>query len=452
MKSHKDRTVMVYDHGIFVELAVTLAKEFGRVLYYAPWENAYPKSNAPRIGYGLPGVERVSEPWSHYDDIDLWVFPDVYEGALQEHLVKQGKRVWGCRLGEELEIDRAASKEMCKDAGIDIGKWKRIIGMDALRKHLQANDDQWVKVSGTRGDMETFHAPTYDQVDQRLHELEHNLGAKNNIMEFIVEAGINPAIETGYDGYCIDGKYPRGAMTGVEIKDQCYILRTIPYRDLPGAVRSVNDKLAPMLKQYGYRGFISTEIRCTPDGKAYLIDPCARCGSPPSELYQLMIGNLGDVMYEGAGGIMVEPEFKAKWGAQILIDSEWADANWQHVTFPKSVREHVKLRNMTVIDGEYYVIPQWTGCPQIGAVVAMGDTAKEAMDECKRIAELVEGYSLDKSAARTLEEAHADLVKILGDKASDKPKSRIERAADRAVSSGRMSDKQRERLIEREGA
>lgn len=173
----KSKCALVYDNGIFTAMAETLAKDFGRVLYYVPWTSGMPKSNALLIGEGIDGIERVTSPWPHFDEIDIWIFPDVYEGELQEWLAAQGKRVWGCHGGAVLELDRPASKEESKKLGIDIGPYKVITGLDALRKHLKANDDQWVKISGTRGDMETFGAKTYDHVEPRLDELEHNLGA-----------------------------------------------------------------------------------------------------------------------------------------------------------------------------------------------------------------------------------------------------------------------------------
>lgn len=444
MPSHRDRTICVYDHGLFVELAITLSKDFGRVLYYAPWENGYPKSNTLRIGQGIKGIEAVASPWPYFDDIDLWVFPDVFEGGLQEHLAKMGKRVWGCRMGEELELDRVASKEHCRTLGIDIGPYAQVIGLDALRDYLKEHDDQWVKISATRGDMETFKSDNYDLIEPRLDELEHNLGAKKKVMEFIVEADIPDAIEVGYDGYTIDGKFPKGAIVGVEVKDKAYVGRTMRYSQLPKEVRSVNDKLAPTLKAYGIRGFISTEIRTTNDGRAYLIDPCMRCGSPPNELSQIWITNFADILWEGSEGIVIEPEFAAKYGAQILLLSDWADRNWQQVEFPESIRPHVKLRNMTVIDGEYYVIPQWTGMPEIGAVVAIGDSPQEAIDECKRMAEMVEGYSIEKPC-NALDDALTDLNAVVGE---DKPKSKVEQRADELRAKGRISDKQYEKMIE----
>jgi predicted RNase H-like HicB family nuclease len=445
MASHRDRTVLVYDHGLYLELAIRLSRDFGRVLYYSPWESSYPKSNSRRVGEGIEGIERVSSPWAHYDEIDLWVFPDTCEGYLQEYLANRGCRVWGSRRGEQLELDREESKKLCAAAGIDIGPYKVVTGLDALRKHLKKNADQWVKISCTRGDMETFHAKTYALAEPRLDELEHNLGAKKKVMEFIVEEAIEPAIETGYDGYCIDGRFPKGAMTGVEAKDEAYVMKATTYRELNPLVRGVNDKLRPLLKGFGYRGFISTEIRCTPEGKAYLIDPCARCGSPPNELQQIMIDNLADIMWEGSEGILVEPEFSATFGAQLLLLSDWADQNWEQVKFPSTVRDNIKFYNMTIIEGNYYVIPQKVGMPHFGAVVATGDTLDEAIEECKRIAEMIEGHLIDKPV-EALDGARNNFNQIMGEQ---KPKSKMERKADGLRASGHISDKQYEKMIER---
>ena len=439
----RSKTCLIWDNGVFAEIAVTLSKSFGRVLYYVPWTSGMPKSNALLIGEGIDGVERVASPWGHYDEIDIWIFPDVYEGELQQWLVDQGKRVWGCRLGAELEIDRPTSKEASKKADIDIGPYKVIKGLAKLRAHLKANDDQWVKISGTRGDMETFGAKTYEKVEPRLDELEHNLGALKKIMEFTVEEGINDAVETGYDGFVIDGKFPKTAMTGVEVKDEAYLMKIVRWSELPEQVRTVNEKLSPLLKKYGYRGLISTEVRCTKDGKAYLIDPCCRAGSPPNELYQVNMTNLAEVIWYGSEGILVEPDFKAKWGAEVLLISEWADENWMHVSFPEEVRENVKLRNFCMIEDEYYVIPQWTGCAEIGAVVAIGDTPDEAIAEVKRICELVEGHLLDKPVD-ALDIAREQLEQVLG---PDKPESKEQRKARELYKAGKISDRQLDKMM-----
>lgn len=444
--SYKGKCCLVYDHGLFLELARTLSRDFGRVLYYAPWETGAPKSALRCIGEGVDGIERVSSIWPHVDGVDLFVFADVYEGALQEYLAKLGKRVWGCRMGEELELDRAAVKEHCAALGIDIGPYTVLHGLDALRTHLKRHKNQFVKIPALRGDMETFKADSYELIEPRLNELANNVASKT--MEFICEDEIPDAIEVGYDGYTVDGRFPKEGIVGVEVKDQAYVCSAMAYRDMPASVRGVNAKLAGTLRDYSYRGFISTEIRATQDGKAYLIDPCARCGSPPSELYQVMIGNLADVMWEGSEGIVIEPELAKPFGAELLLISEWADKNWQHVEFPKSIRDHVKLRNLMMIDGEHYVAPQCNGTTAVGAVVAMGDTQEQAIAECKRLAEMVEGYSIEKPA-QALDKAGEQLTDILGEQQT---KSKAEQRRDGLARRGRISPKAAARMREKADA
>jgi predicted RNase H-like HicB family nuclease len=327
------------------------------------------------------------------------------EGPLQEHLVNLGKRVWGSRRGEELELFRAESKEHLKDIGVDIGPYKVVRGLDKLREYLKENEEQYVKISRTRGDMETFFSRDYRLIEPKLDELEAKLGAKKHVMEFLVEKKIECIAEVGYDGFCIDGTFPKNAMFGIEIKDESLVMRTMPYDAFPDEVRSINDKMAPTLKRYGYRNFISSEIRIAKDKTPYAIDPCCRAGSPPSEIFWMMVSNWPDILWEGADGTLVEPKFTAKWAAELLLLSSFADQHWQPIDFPNSIRDHIKLRNLTKINGRYYVVPQEVGLPEIGAVVATGNTMQEAIANVRKISEKVEGHyievrgeSLDKAA------------------------------------------------------
>ena len=46
----------------------------------------------------------------------------------------------------------APPRRVPEEVGIDIGPWKLVTGIKALRKHRKRHDDQWVKISATRGD------------------------------------------------------------------------------------------------------------------------------------------------------------------------------------------------------------------------------------------------------------------------------------------------------------
>jgi hypothetical protein len=347
-----------------------------------------------------------------------------------------------------LELDRVKAKEIMAKGGVPIGPYKEIVGISALRKFLKANDNQFVKIDATRGDMETFHAPTYVRIEPRLDELEHSLGAQADIKRFVVEAGIDDAIEGGYDGYSIDGKFPKMAITGIEVKDRAYLGRIMPYRQMPEQVIKVNEALSKAMKDYQYRGFFSSEVRVTEDGKGYPIDLTSRLGSPPSEVYQEMFKNLADIVWYGAEGILIEPEYDDIWGAEVLMLSDWADKNWLHVEFPKELRNNVKLRNCCVINGEHYVVPQLCGAPEVGSVVATGKTAKEAISKVKSIVEQVKGYNLE-MPVEAMDEAFEDLKDILGDKATDRKPTKAEQKAEALYRAGQISDRQYEKMMEK---
>ena len=391
---YKNKSVLVVDNGIFVEIAVALAKSFGKVMYYSPWEEAYVKSNNRLVGAGLPGIERVNDIFGVIDDTDLFVFPDLYHAGLQLHLESLGKRVWGSRMGEEIELERDAAKKYLKKLGLPVGKYRVIKGLDDLRKYLKEHDNVFVKVSVTRGDCESFSAKNYKYIETRLDELEHNLGMKKKITEFIVEDAIDGAIELGYDGYTIDGQYPTIALQGIEVKDKGYIGHVRAYKDTAKELTEYLDAIAPALKKYRYRNFKSTENRITQDHTSFMNDATCRCPSPPSEMYSLMFENLADIIWNGADGKCIDPEIKHEWAAEVIIDSFWSDKNWQMVQFPEKIRDNVKLRQFTMIDGEYYVIPQNEGSTTIGAAVATGDTMDQAIENVKVVCGQIVGYNL----------------------------------------------------------
>lgn len=406
---HSSHSCLVYDQGLFVEIAATLSKSFGKVYYFMPWVSAFPKSNSLLVGKGMPNVERVDDIWNV--NPDLWVFPDVYDGGLQIHLEELGKRVWGSRMGEELELYRPESKHFLKSTGFSVGKYGVVCGLDALRKALKAKDNVWVKISRTRGDMETFYSSNYKNIEPRLDELEHVLGAKKKNMKFVVEASIEDAVEIGYDGYSIDGKFPGSAMVGIEVKNKGYLGHFQKSSDMPEQIQKINNMMAPALKEFGYKNFFTIEARITKDGTPWVIDPCCRFGSPPGELVQLMYTNLADIFWHGAEGELIDPVPAGEWGAELLIHSSWADKNWLAVHFPESIRDSIKFRNFTIIDGEYYIVPQSVGLSEIGAIVAVGKTSEEVSDKVQKLAAQVEGYVLD-VFPDSLQEADKEIAKL----------------------------------------
>lgn len=408
--NYKDATALFIDNGLFVELAIKLSKDFKRVLYYSPWQSGFPKSSNGSIGKGIEGIERVDYMFDHIRDIDIAIFPDVYYGDYQDYFRSVGIRVWGCGSAEFLETDRWRTRQYQKKAGMPVPETKRFVGLDALRAYLKTAEDKFVKVSKWRGDFETFHHVKYFTSEPILDKLEWSLGARKKIEEFIVEASVGE-VESGYDGWVIDGKFPPIAMYGFEIKDAAYAAKIEEYEKIPKPIQWVNDKLVPVFKDAGSRGFFSTEVRFGKDKAPYLTDPCLRSGSPPSEVMMECYSNLPEIIYEGSAGTMVTPKPLAKYAAMAMMHSAWADGNWMPVDFKKSDRQWIKFRNLTIIDGRHYAVPLSSGLPEIGAVVGIGNTLNEAMERVKEVAKNVEGYILDIKIAdfdptlQTLDEA-----------------------------------------------
>ena len=401
----KEKTVCIVDNGLFVSFARELSKGFGRTLYHKPFQSAFVRTNDLAPGRGFPELEWCEQPLAllgatpEEDEIDLWVFLDLYQGGLQEFLRASGRRVWGSGMGEEMELKRWEFKQHLKKLDMLVQPMEHIFGMDKLREHLKKHDDLYVKTSFTRGDFETFHHETYSLTEPRLDELAHTLGAKKDNYEFIVETPIADAVEVGYDGFTVDGKFPTLGMMGYEIKD-CGMIATVkPYELLAEPVRMVNEKMSKDFRGYGYRGFWCTEIRYTKKKEAFFLDPCCRLGTPSNELLQVLFDGWPQVVWDGADGVCTTPKMKAKFGALAMINSEWAVNDWLCVEYPESIDEFVKLRFHVKKGKKNYVVPNVIGIPDVGCVVATGNTLAEAVALCKKRAEMIKGFQVSVNCA-----------------------------------------------------
>ena len=413
-------TIMVVDQGLFAELAAVLARTFGKVYYWVPAYSGFKKITKARIGYGMEGVELVDDIFQiSIDEVDLYVFPDVYFGWLQMHLRSLGKAVWGAGLGEKMELDRGWMKDEMKKLGLPVGPWKRVKGMDELREYLKANKDQYVKVSEFRGVTETFHAPHYNFVEPKLDEMALELGPLAKITEFVVEGELPDRVEIGSDMYTVDGQYPSSILAGPEIKDVGYAGVFKPRAEFPKPLTHFDEVIAPMLKDFNYRGPMSTEVRIGKDVKGFMVDFCARQASPPSELYMEFYENLPMIQFQGANGTLVQPKPLAKYGAQALIHSAWASSHFQPLDIPKELKRFVKLKNPCFIDGKWYTIPQKDDLVQIGGIIGFGDTLDDAFDMVRDIAKHIKGHYIDiktdsfEDVEKVIDEADSYGIKIL---------------------------------------
>jgi hypothetical protein len=390
------KKAVIVDNGLFAELARVMAREYEEVFYYCPWEDAFPLINDTFIGYGVENITLIDSPFKVLDEIQIAVFPDIYFGAMQEYLEGQGIRVWGSRLGEELEIDRVRTKELMAKKVLPVGKYEVVKGMDALRVFLKDHKNQYVKLADGRfrGHFETFKAENYNLIEPRLDEIQTQFGPFKNIIEFVVEEQLPDKVEIGVDCYCIDGQFPEKTLYGVEIKGTSYVGAMGEWSKMPPELTDWGNSMSGLLKAYRYRNFLSSEYRIGKDRVSYMIDACCRMPTPPSEGSQEWYENINEIIWEGAAGKMVQPKIKSKFLAEIIIHSDWSENHPQPVEYPKQYRDNIKLRNAVRVDRKWYTLPQKAGT-LIGGISGFGDTIKEACDMAIEIAGSVRGYGLD---------------------------------------------------------
>ena len=387
--------LLFYDHGLFVFFAIRLSKWF-EVFYYTPWDSqSFPAPNNAFIGDGVESITRVKDFWAVMPEMEYFFFADIYAGGLQEHLRSMGKRVFGAGRGDALEILRWKTRGLMAQVELPVNPAVRVIGIDALRKHLESNDDKYVKISGYRGLIETFHSKTYQQIAPLLDEIGYNLGGLKNILPFIVEDAIDAVVETGGDLYSIDGKYPSCGLFGIEVKDCGYVGMFKPTAEMPDEIMFVYDKLSPILAALQYRFLISTEIRIDQKGVPWLIDLTNRLPSPPSQIQSVLIENWDQIIIEGSQGICIDPIGAAKYGVSATICASAAESAWVPIAVDPKIADRVMFHNLCEIEGVQYIIPQpGINMCEIGAAVGLGNTLKEAADNCREAAAGVQGYTV----------------------------------------------------------
>ena len=388
MKDVKDITVCIVDHGIFFGLAQQLASQVKRVIYHCPgWERGFSSCRDGAIGDGFePQVELCHDIWKIKKEIDLFAFPDIQHSGLQLELESQGFPVWGSRTGDDLETLRLKFIQTLESLKLDVTNYRQDRGMADLRKYLKANDDKYIKISRWRADLETYHHINYDLSRNWLDEKAVQFGDLQDEIVFLVFDPIETDLEVGYDGYSIDGWFPNMAIHGIEKKDRGYIGAAQHYDDLPEQVREVNNRFSEVLAGHRYRNFWSTEIRIVGD-KFYFIDPTCRAGMPSGDAQFVMYKNLGEILWQGAHGQVVEPQFNAKYVVQSLIEHNGDPDHWRTIQVPPKFQDNVRLLSpCSVKDGLYCISPSSAAGETVGSLLTWNDDLEIAIEENQKMA------------------------------------------------------------------
>lgn len=382
MKAISDVIACVVDHGLFLPLAIELTKHYKRVLYQnAASVDGFPTLNKCIIGDGIDGLDIIRLPedhWDYKDEIDLYVFPDLYHGGEQLELASQGKAVWGSRHGDRMEVYRGRFLDALMEAGLDVADHEVITGISKLRDFLRTRVDEYVKISTFRGTMETFHWRDWEHDEDWLDHMAVKLGPAKELLNFYVFHAIETDIEIGLDTYCVDGKFPTHMVVGYEYKDKGYFGAVMPQDEVPKQLKEASIAFQKELLSESYRNFISIEVRIKGD-KFYFIDPTRRMPCPAGGSQLKFYSNLGEIIFCGAQGVMAEPEMRAVYACECVMTAKGVKDGWTCIEFPEALKDSVICGSSCEIDGRTCWPPDDSHGEEVGWLVHTGSTPKSTI-------------------------------------------------------------------------
>lgn len=397
MTNLKQYNCLTIDYGSYISVAERLGREdgFGKSYYAMPYVyNGYPDHKSEDIGKNVPNVIKVREWAEIINDVDLIVFPDAHEPALQEFFVGLGKKVYGSRYASELEHDRVLLKKKMEELGLPVNDYWVSVGVDELEELLKSKENLWIK-SRLRGDLETFKHTNWILSKGELQRMRTNLGASQNNAIYVSEEDIDSLAEIGADLECIDGMYPTENLNGIELKDTGYYGQILPYDLLPKQLKNVSDKLSNTFRELSYRGAYSNEVIIDKKLKGYLLDNTCRCPQPPTDLKMEMYTNYPEVIWFVANGIVPKIEYKYKHGVQFILKSDLAKTDASPIIIPDQYKNFVKIKNWTIDeDGVSYYVPLGIEMSEAASCVGMGNTMREAINMATKIANSLQGFDI----------------------------------------------------------
>jgi len=218
--------------------------------------------------------------------------------------------------------------------------------------------------------------------------------------------------EGGMDWIAVGGQYSDMALIGYEIKDSCYVSTVKPYGRISPKLRDSADAMRDWFDQVGYRNMVSTEVRITENGTAYMIDLAARFPWPPCGTQMENIINLGEVMWYAGEGVLVQPEYQFQYAVELNIIAPAVQQDWMAVEIPDAERRWFKLHSACKFGDTYWLRSQKAHNEQsyAGTVLGQSNDFKQAVELCIDRSKLIKGQDLkvDVSDIEKAEEEIAD--------------------------------------------
>lgn len=322
-------------------------------------------------------------------------------------------------MAERYEYDRELFLKTLKEVGLPCPEYKVCIGLSALAEFLKDNEDWWIKME-LRGDDETWRHRNWILSQRKLESLAYRYGPFKEALKFVCVKHIDSKVEVAYDGFMVtspSGKvqFPKLAFQGYEDKNKAHILAVTEYENLCEQVTTTNELFAPKLADKYFRSAWGTEIKVT-DDSFFFLDATCRAPSPPGEIVLELVKNLGEFMWQGSAGNLIELETEKPFASQVTLYSPWASGNFETFQIPKEVRRWIKFYAPCQTEEGISVVPPQADNPlgfgneSVAVVIGLGDTIQESIDAVKEHCDLIEGFDASaqiEALAECLSRIHA---------------------------------------------
>lgn len=399
----KNKKVIVWDHGLFTENALRLLRDCAEVKYFCPCFDAFPEPFKAKIGENIDGMERIHYFFDHLENADFIFVPDTYCFDIVEWLKKHEYPCAGAGASELLENDRWHGRKVQEKAGLPVQLTIKIKGIAQFRdfaqhpeKYVEGNvpKEWYIKLDTFRGIEESFKLIDYKDIESTIDSISYKLGPYKEDVVFICEELIS-GIEPGTDAVTWEGDTMYPSTVGYEEKGVGYLCRVYQKEsDMPPTMVAVNSVYNSEFKKNKTRFFYSTECIVDKNGIPFIIDPTIRNAAPGVAAIQCeLIENYSHVIYGLATGQRIDPIMNHKYAAALAMENANAQKQWTNISFPKDMRQWVKLRMAAKKGSDYYAVP---GFDSVCTAIGFGNTIQEAIDTVKERAKMVKGKGLSK--------------------------------------------------------
>ena len=150
-------------------------------------------------------------------------------------------------------------------------------------------------------------------------------------------------------------------------------------------LNSLMENMAPALKGYGYRNWWRYEIRVDKEGTRS--STLSRHPGQTGEHQWETCANLAEIIWAGAHGDVIEPEFEFMFAAEATIhyeagsDSKAIAQEWKTLEVPKEVERWFKPYHYCIVGDTYHFVP--TKKDEVGVIIGVGSSIKECIDHLK---------------------------------------------------------------------